>query len=185
MEQGPMEDAYLRFLSGEMDAFDQIMNEYQAPLIRFIARYVGNVSIAEDLAEDVFVEILLHRERYNFKAKLKTYLFTIARNRAIDYIRKNKRTVPYEVDEDLLSSAELMASPEDHILAREQKERILELIRSVKDDQGTALYLTLVEGLSNEEAARIMKKSKKQIENLIFQGKRKLRLMIEKEGILT
>ena len=185
MEQGPMEDAYLRFLSGEMDAFDQIMNEYQAPLIRFIARYVGNVSIAEDLAEDVFVEILLHRERYNFKVKLKTYLFTIARTRAIDYIRKNKRTVPYEVDEDLLSSAELMASPEDHILAREQKERILELIRSVKDDQGTALYLTLVEGLSNEEAARIMKKSKKQIENLVFQGKRKLRLMIEKEGILT
>lgn len=61
----------------------------------------------------------------------------------------------------------------------------MELIRSVKDDQGTALYLTLVEGLSNEEAARIMKKSKKQIENLIFQGKRKLRLMIEKEGILT
>lgn len=185
MEQGPMEDAYLRFLSGEMDAFDQIMNEYQAPLIRFIARYVGNASVAEDLAEDVFVEILLHRERYNFKVKLKTYLFTIARNRAIDYIRKNKRIVPYEVDEDLLPSAELMVSPEDHILAREQKERILELIRSVKDDQGTALYLTLVEGLSNEETARIMKKSKKQIENLIFQGKRKLRLMIEKEGILT
>ena len=185
MEQGPMEDAYLRFLSGEMDAFDSIMTEYQAPLIRFIARYVGSASVAEDLAEDVFVEILLHRERYNFKVKLKTYLFTIARNRAIDYIRKNKRIVPYEVDEDLVPSAELMASPEDHILAREQKERILELIRSVKDDQGTALYLTLVEGLSNEETARIMKKSKKQIENLVFQGKRKLRLMIEKEGILT
>ena len=180
-----MEDAYLRFLSGEMEAFDSIMTEYQAPLIRFIARYVGSASVAEDLAEDVFVEILLHRERYNFKVKLKTYLFTIARNTAIDYIRKNKRTAPYELDEDLLSSTELLASPEDHVLAREQKERILELIRSVKNDQGTALYLTLIEGLSNVETARIMKKSKKQIENLLFQGKRKLRAMIEKEGILT
>ena len=61
----------------------------------------------------------------------------------------------------------------------------MDLIQTVKGDQGTALYLTLVENLSNEEAARIMKKSKKQIENLLFQGRRKIRTLIEKEGILT
>ena|GEM_PF-4125459 len=97
MAEGPMEEAYMRFLSGEMDAFEIIVKELQMPLIHFINRYIGNTSIAEDLAEDVFVEILLHRDRYNFKVKLKTYLFTIARNTAIDYIRKNKRLAPYEV----------------------------------------------------------------------------------------
>ena len=70
MEQGPLEEAYLRFLSGETDAFDSIMTELHIPLIRFIQRYVKNVSVAEDLAEDVFVEILMHRDRFNFKVKL-------------------------------------------------------------------------------------------------------------------
>ena len=44
MEQGPLEEAYLRFLSGETDAFDSIMTELHIPLIRFIQRYVKNVS---------------------------------------------------------------------------------------------------------------------------------------------
>lgn len=176
-----MEEAYMRFLSGEMDAFEIIVKELQMPLIHFINRYIGNTSIAEDLAEDVFVEILLHRDRYNFKVKLKTYLFTIARNTAIDYIRKNKRLAPYEVDEDFSPDTRLHASPEEAYLAKEQRDTIVDLIQTVKGDQGTAL----VENLSNEEAARVMKKSKKQIENLLFQGRRKIRILIEKEGILT
>ena len=179
MAEGPMEEAYMRFLSGEMDAFEIIVKELQMPLIHFINRYIGNTSIAEDLAEDV------HRDRYNFKVKLKTYLFTIARNTAIDYIRKNKRLAPYEVDEDFSPDTRLHASPEEAYLAKEQRDTIVDLIQTVKGDQGTALYLTLVENLSNEEAARIMKKSKKQIENLLFQGRRKIRTLIEKEGILT
>ena len=185
MAEGPMEEAYMRFLSGEMDAFEIIVKELQMPLIQFINRYIGNTSIAEDLAEDVFVEILLHRDRYNFKVKLKTYLFTIARNTAIDYIRKNKRLAPYEVDEDFSPDTRLHASPEEAYLAKEQRDTIVDLIQTVKGDQGTALYLTLVENLSNEEAARVMKKSKKQIENLLFQGRRKIHTLIEKEGILT
>ena len=64
-----MEEAYMRFLSGEMDAFEIIVKELQMPLIHFINRYIGNTSIAEDLAEDVFVEILLHRDRYNFNGQ--------------------------------------------------------------------------------------------------------------------
>lgn len=185
MAEGPMEEAYMRFLSGEMDAFEIIVKELQMPLIHFINRYIGNTSIAEDLAEDVFVEILLHRDRYNFKVKLKTYLFTIARNAAIDYIRKNKRLAPYEVDEDFSPDTRLHASLEEAYLAKEQRDMIVDLIQTVKGDQGTALYLTLVENLSNEGAARVMKKSKKQIENLLFQGRRKIRTLIEKEGILT
>ena len=110
-----MEEAYMRFLSGEMDAFEIIVKELQMPLIHFINRYIGNTSIAEDLAEDVFVEILLHRDRYNFKVKLKTYLFTIARNTAIDYIRKNKRLAPYEVDEDSARIPGCMRRPRKRI----------------------------------------------------------------------
>ncbi len=184
MEQGPLEEAYLRFLSGETDAFDSIMTELHIPLIRFIQRYVKNVSVAEDLAEDVFVEILMHRDRFNFKVKLKTYLFTIGRNKAIDYIRKNKRFVPFALEEECFPGAPSQPSPEEELLAKEQKEKIVNMVRELKGDQGTALYLVLVEDLSHDEAARVMKKSRKQIENLVFQGKRKIRSSFEKEEVL-
>ena len=89
------------------------------------------------------------------------------------------------MDEDFSPDTRLHASPAEAYLAKEQRDRIVDLIQTVKGDQGTALYLTLVENLSNEEAASVMKKSKKQIANLLFQGRRKIRTLIEKEGILT
>ncbi len=179
-----MEEAYLRFLSGEMDAFDSIMTELHIPLIRFIQRYVKNVTVAEDLAEDSFVEILMHRERFNFKVKLKTYLFTIGRNKAIDYLRKSKRFVPFALEDEYLPVPLTQASPEDELLAKEQREKIVNMVREVKGDQGMALYLVLVEDLSHDEAARVMKKSRKQIENLLFQGRRKIRANLEQEEVL-
>lgn len=112
------------------------------------------------------------------------YLFTIGRNKAIDYIRKNKRFVPFVLEEECFPGSPSQPSPEEELLAKEQKEKIVNMVRDLKGDQGTALYLVLVEDLSHDEAARVMKKSRKQIENLVFQGKRKIRSSFEKEEVL-
>ncbi len=66
--------SYRRFLDGDEQAFDQIMEAYKSNLIFFIDRYVHNMTVAEDIAIDAFTELLVHRHRYNFKVGLKTYL---------------------------------------------------------------------------------------------------------------
>ena len=85
------EQKYRSFLEGDMESFEWLVIEYKDSLIYFISRYVKDVAAAEDLAQDAFVEVLVHKERYNFRTSFKTWLFTIGRNKAVDYIRKYNR----------------------------------------------------------------------------------------------
>ena len=100
--------SYRRFLSGDETAFVEIVDEYRESLIFFLYRYVGDLTAAEDLAEDVFVEVLLHPKRFHFQCALKTWLFTIGRNKAVDYIRKSSRLA-------LAPSAELAEIGRAHV----------------------------------------------------------------------
>ena len=83
--------SYRRYLSGEEEAFDEIVKELFDPLVFFVDRYVQDLSAAEDIAIDAFTEQVVHKHRYNFKVSLKTYLFMLGRSRALDYLRKKKR----------------------------------------------------------------------------------------------
>ncbi len=76
--------SYRRFLEGDESAFDEIMKELFYSLVFFVNRYVKNVHAAEDIAMDVFSELIVHPRRYNFKVTLKTYLFMLGKSRALD-----------------------------------------------------------------------------------------------------
>ena len=91
------ENLYRRFLSGDEAAFEDIVRLYRENLIYFLTRTV-DIHTAEDIAEDAFVELLLHPKRYNFSVSLKTYLFAIAKHKAQTYGRKRAREA--ELDEN-------------------------------------------------------------------------------------
>ena len=69
--------SYRRFLDGDESAFDEILELYRLKLTYFIDRIVRDTAAAEDIAIDVFTELLIRPYRYNFKTSLKTYLFMI------------------------------------------------------------------------------------------------------------
>ena len=75
MDQGAA--SYRRFIDGDRDAFGEVIDLYRESLIFFIHRYVNDMDTAEDLAEDVFVELIVHPERFGEKSSLKTYVFAI------------------------------------------------------------------------------------------------------------
>ncbi len=79
--------SYRRFLEGDEGAFDEIMERYRDSLIFFIHRYVQDIHAAEDIAIDVFADLIVHPYRYNFKVQFKTYLFMLGRSRALNYIK--------------------------------------------------------------------------------------------------
>ena len=66
MDQGAA--SYRRFIDGDRDAFGEIVDLYRESLIFFIHRYVNDIDTAEDLAEDVFVELIVHPERFSEKS---------------------------------------------------------------------------------------------------------------------
>ncbi len=174
--------SYRRYLDGNEEAFDEILKEYWAPLVSFLGRMVGVTAAAEDIAMDVFADLIADRKKYNFKVSLKTYLYMLGRSRALNYIKRN-RIVPTVPLEDVFSLPSLEPGPEAKLLSRERSQAVGNAMSELKPDLRDALVLTYWEGLSCEDAAKVMKKSRKQVYNLLYRAKAQLRAALESEGI--
>ena len=90
------QELYLAFLKNDNEAFTTLVKKYRKVLISFIIKYVKNIEIAEDLAQDTFVYMLINKKEYDFKYTFKTYLYTIAKSRAINYLKKEKRKIIFD-----------------------------------------------------------------------------------------
>lgn len=172
------EQKYRSFLQGDMKSFEQLVIEYKDPLIYFISRYVKDVAAAEDLAQDAFAWVLVHKERYDFRTSFKTFLFTIGRNRAIDYIRKNQRIELVEEYPERASEERLL---EEKVIRDEEKRAVYEAVKRLKEDYQRVLYLIAFEEMSYAQAAKAMGKSEAQIKILIFRARKALKKELGKE----
>lgn len=174
------ESSYRRFLDGDEDAFDGIMKEYFDSLIFFINRYVGDIHAAEDIAIDVFAYIAANKHAYNFKVSLKTYIFMIGRSHALNYI-KHRKKLTFSALEDAECLILEQSEVESLVLNDEKKRGINRALSQLPDPMRLAVHLVYFEELSYSDAARVMKKSKKQIDNLLYRAKSRLRSELGKE----
>ncbi len=175
------ESSYRRFLSGDESAFDEIMINYRDSLTFFINRFVNDYGTAEDIAIDVFMYIIVHPNRYNFKVSLKTYLFMLGRSRAIDFLRKKKRRNETSFD----GGENGLHYDFQFLVEKKEKDKILfEAIEKLPQNMKTAIYLVYFEQLSYKETATVMKKTVKQVDNLIYRGKKELSALLGKDGEL-
>lgn len=127
------QDLYVKFLDGNQKAFEDIMDRYSEKLIYFIYSYVKDSEAAKDLSQDVFVYVLMNKEKYNFKYPLKTYLFVIARSKAIDYLRKQKRKVEFK--EEYLYQDDLIKDVEEIVFDNIRKQEIKKILFDLDETQ--------------------------------------------------
>ena len=172
--------SYRRFLDGDDQGLYELICMYQHGLILYINSYVQNVHTAECLAEDTFAELAIKCPNYSGKCSFKTWLYSIARHIAIDYIRRETRikTVSLEGYNTLEDENEI----EDLFDKNEQKMVLHKAIKVLKPEYQQVLYLVFFEGFSNSDVAHIMKKSTRQIENLIYNSKKALKNQLERDG---
>ncbi len=175
--------SYRRFLDGDESAFDSIMENYFHGVVFFIDRYVRDTSAAEDIAVDVFSDLIVHRSRYNFKVTLKTYLYMLARSRALDHLKRRKlrRTLPLSEAENVPDDGK---TPEDFVLIDERRRLINDAMGKLPEDMRVAVHLVYFEELSYEESAKVMKKNRKQVDNLLYRAKKELRAILGEDGNL-
>ena len=175
--------SYRRFLDGDVNGLAEIVRDYKDGLIFFLAGFVGDIYTAEDLMEDTFVKITTKKPRYTAKASFKTWLYTIARNVAIDYVKRNSKSITVSIDEcrELTSDEE---SLEKAYIREEQKIAVHRALRNLKSEYRQILWLIYFEELSNKEAASVMKKSVHNIETLVYRARRSLKSELEKEGFV-
>ena len=175
-------ERYKRFIEGEIEGFEELVLEYKNALIYFLNRYVQDLYIAEDIAQDAFVDVYVHKERYNGKTSFKTYLFTIGRNKAIDYIRKNKH-MQYAVNiEEQIEISSEENELIDYVIQSENKGMIAHALERMKEEYARVLILIDLEDFSYKEAANILGKTTSQVKVLVHRARKSLRKMLEEEG---
>lgn len=176
-----IKEAYLSFISGHENAFEYIIEEYKDTLIFFVMRYVKNITDAEDIVENVFFKLAVKKPKYKNSNKFSTWLYTIARNEAISFLRKEKHR-----SSDDISEYENLADVENDIEAsfvKEERNRFIhEALGKLPDAYREVLHLSFFAELKNEEIAKITGKSRKQVENLLYRAKIALKKELEKEG---
>lgn len=175
--------SYRRFLEGDENGFVEIVEQYGANLIFFINGYVNDTAVAEDLMEEAFCDLIVHRKCYKGRSSFKTYLFAIARNKAMTYLKRLSRTavLPLEEHSNETTDAD---GVESIVIQDDEKRALYAAMNRIIPDYRTVLHLLYFENMSYGEAASVLRKSRKQINNLAYRAKQALKSEMEKGGFI-
>lgn len=169
---------YKKFLNGDKESFECIVDKYMEKIIYFIYGFVKRTDVAEDLAQDVFVYILMNKEKYDSKYSLRTYLYTIAKSRAINYIKKESKISYLQDNEYLFTEEEI----EDAVFSKEKSKQLKLAIDRLPEPQNQLIYLVDIEELSYKEICNILGMSLSQVKTLIHRGRKKLKQILMREA---
>ena len=172
--------SYRRFLAGDDEGLAEIVREYKDGLILYLNGYVRNLYIAEELAEDTFFRLITKRPRFSQKSSFKSWLYAIGRNVAVDFVRRNSKQISVSAEGMEVLGKEL--SLEEAYIREESKVEVYKALSKLSVDYRNVLWLSFFEGFSNREVAKVMKKSDRQVKNLLYRAKQSLRSILEKEG---
>ena len=174
----------LRVQGGDREAFEELVNKYKQPVVNLIYRTLGDATEAEDLAQNVFVQVYKSAARYKVTAKFTTWLFTIARNLCLNEIRRRSRhpaeslDAPHpEHDDQPLRQFEdrKTFSPPEALLQGELEQRILDALVELPENQRMAILLCRQEELSYEDISRVLGCSLSATKSLIHRGRETLK----------
>ena len=174
-------ECYRRYLDGDEGAAAQLMEDVFFGLVYFVDGYVHDVHTAEDIAMDVMAELFSRRRKYDSRSSLKTFIYMLGKSRALDHLKRRKRVefAPIEAADGV---SDERAQLEDKIVASERERAVREAVRKLPDDMREAVHLIYFEELSYDEAARVMRKNRKQVDNLLYRAKKELREIIGEGG---
>ena len=172
--------SYRRFRdTGDENALVEIIRDYKDGLILYLSSIVGDINTAEALAEDTFVLLGTKKPKDKGGSSFKTWLYTIGRNIAIDYLRRQKRRREIPLDD----AAKLSDTELERSFIREERKIILHsAMNRLKPEYRQVIWLIYFEGMTNKEAAAVMKKSVHNIDVLVSRARKSLKIHLETEG---
>jgi len=174
----------LRVKRGDRAAFAELVDKYKQPVMNFIFRSLRDEAEAEDLAQNVFLQVYKSRSRYKQTAKFSTWLFTIARNLCLNELRRRSRHPAESLEETHTENEDQparqfedksqLAAPEE-VLHGELAEKIEEALGELPENQRSAILLCRQDDLSYEEIAKVLRCSLSATKSLIHRGREALK----------
>jgi RNA polymerase sigma-70 factor (ECF subfamily) len=153
-------------VQGDSEAFGLLYERYVTRIYNYIFYRIGSSYDAEDLTERVFIRALRHINRYNNRGlPFSAWLYRIAHNLVANWYRDNSRRKEIPLDDGILTSHQ-SSFPEQEVLHSEERERLLQVIRTLPPDRQQLVILKFVDHLSNAEIGQIMGRTEGAIKSL-------------------
>jgi RNA polymerase sigma-70 factor (ECF subfamily) len=183
---GELTDAevMLRVKAGDDSAFDYLVQKYRRPMVNFMYRMAHNAAVAEDLAQEVFLRIYRSRSNYQPSAKFTTWLYRIATNLGVNYLRDTRHERPentVNLDEPDTETgqtpdlADKTANVEQEILRRERQAAIRSKVDGLPERQRMAVLMHKYQQMDYRQIAEVLKLSESATKSLLFRAYETLR----------
>ena len=171
---------------------EKLFHMYYKEIYRYLYSLTHDASLSEDLASEVFLEVVKSIAAFRGEADIKTWMFSIARHKWIDYLRKKNRRAETEVLSDLVGEGTGPESkgkefsdsrgPEEQYLQKELLERVYALLEEEPERTRSIVKLRM-EGYSFYEIGKNLNISESSARVIYFRAKEKIRQTLEKEGL--
>lgn len=184
-----MDDKQLMILvqNGDEFAFRRLFDRYKRPILSYIKNLSLELEVAEEITHEVFLKVYRKRESFDPQFQFTTWLWTIARNTSLDYLRKKKDILfddIYHKGEDGSSFIDDIGSDDKEIEATFIEQQDAEVLARCLDkliaNQKEALMLRVYSELDYDQIALAMKISVSSVKSLIHRAKKNLILEIQK-----
>jgi RNA polymerase sigma-70 factor, ECF subfamily len=144
-----------RAQAGDLPAFEELVEKYQREVYGLACRMVSDAEEAKDLAQQAFLQAFVHIRSFRRDAQFRTWLFRIAINQCYNFLKSRKKFGdPLDADEVVLAGED--PSPEDDLVARDDRRRLYEALELLPSKQRAVITLKVEKGLSYEEISQVL-----------------------------
>ena len=178
------EELLSQIAKGDRQAFSRLYRKYQPRLVSYCARLLkDDIAQAADIVDDALFDVWRSADKFEGKSKPSTWIYSIARNKLISWLRKTSETT---LDDDaiMLAMEDTAPNPEETRMEEDMRDQLLRMMNHLTDEHRDVLKLTYFEDKSVKEVADILKISENTVKTRMFYARKRLGQMLEKAGIM-
>ena len=181
------EELVARSIGGDADSFNELVVRWERPIYALAYRTIGREDDARDVCQETFLRAFRALPGFRGQAKFSSWLYRIALNLCRDWIRRQQRApvsqMPEDVDPaELLAETEPTESIEDLVARRELSAIVAEAMKSLSEEQRTAIILKEYHGMTFQEIADMQGCPLSTVKTRLYQGLSQLRRQLERRG---
>ncbi|MBP6976015.1 RNA polymerase sigma factor [Candidatus Dojkabacteria bacterium] len=167
----------------DFNSYRYIIDRYEKRLLRYIQRilYISKED-AEDILQEVFIKAYKNINGYDSKYSFSSWIYRIAHNEAISFLRKQKRSIESSNDMDIFDTLSSDESIEDNFLVELRKKEVRKILKMLEPKYREPLILRYFEDMEYNEISDILHISIGNVSSLINRGKKKFKVLVQRYG---
>lgn len=169
-----------RLKANDKSAFNELVQKYGNTILNTCYKFLLNKKDAEDISQEVFIEIFQSIKKFQGNSALSTWIYRIAVTKCLDELKKQKRKKRISSFNKIIHLDEVAnwiaggTKPDKELQGKEKMKEVMQALNTLPDSQRVAYTLSKIDGYSNPEIAEILNTTVESVESLIYRAKKKV-----------